>query len=103
MLQFPKPWKSKKWNTKRLITKETKEIVYERDGGKCVLCKCSTQDEFHHALFWAESIYTENRNNPDQLVLLCHSCHNKLHFESDSWRREECKIYLNKIYGKISS
>lgn len=90
-------------NTKRLITKETKEIVYERDWGKCVLCKCYTQDEFHHIHFGWSAIYTENRNDPDQLVLLCHSCHNKLHFEWDTWRREECKIYINKLYGKIQS
>jgi hypothetical protein len=92
---------NRKKNTVRKISKETKEIVYERDGGRCVLCKCSTQDEFHHCRFWAESIYTENRNDPDQLVLLCHSCHNLLHNKWDNNYREKCIEYLNYFYKNI--
>ena len=94
---------NRKKNTVRKITKETKEIVYDRDGGKCILCLRHTQDEFHHALYGWSAIYTENRNDPDQLVLLCHFCHSLLHDKWDNWRREECLIYLNKLYGKISS
>jgi len=45
------------------------------------ICHCDTLDEFHHARFWWEAIYTEDRNDPKELVLLCHSCHNRLHFE----------------------
>ena len=95
---------NRKKNTKRKITKEAKAIVWKRDKWKCIICHCDTVDEFHHARFWWDAIYTEDRNDPKELVLLCHSCHNRLHFEwSSNWMRQECIIYLNRIYGKIQS
>lgn len=56
-------------------------------------------DEFHHIYFGWSAIYTENRNDPDQLVLLCHSCHNHLHFfwERDNLR-QECIDYITNYY-----
>ena len=89
-------------NTKREITNETKQIVYSRDEWKCVICKCWTQDEFHHINYGWSAIYTDNRNDPDQLVLLCHNCHNKLHFEWYTEYRDKTIEYITNYYENNS-
>lgn len=101
MIKFPKPSKVKRWNTKRHISKETKEIVYERDWGKCVFCKHSTKDHFHHIYWWLESEYTEDRNNPDKLILACSDCHTKCHTKETKKYRELWKQYITNYYDKI--
>ena len=99
---FPKPWKSKKWNTKRLITKETKEIVYERDGGKCVFCWRHTQDHFHHLYWWIESEYSEDRNRPEAIVLACSDCHTLCHKVDTNKYRKLGKDYIQHYYEQIN-
>ena len=89
-------------NTKREITNETKQIVYSRDEWKCVICKCWTQDEFHHINYGWSAIYTDNRNDLDQLVLLCHNCHNKLHFEWYTEYRDKTIEYITNYYENNS-
>lgn len=98
---FPKKvTDNRKKNTKRKILESTKEKVYLRDDGKCIICWKFTNDEFHHARYGMESIYWETRNTPEELVLLCHLCHHHLHFDWWNNYREYCIEYLNKIYGK---
>lgn len=90
-------------NTKRKITKETKEIVYERDWWLCIICDCKTKDHFHHIYFGWSAIYTENRNDPDQLCLLCNQCHTLLHFDWNSNHyRQECIDYINHKYEIVN-
>lgn len=86
-----------KKNTVRKVTKETKEIVYERDGGKCVFCKRPTQDHFHHIYWWMESEYSENRNDPDRLVLACYDCHTICHTKETKKYRLLWKEYIKNI------
>ena len=88
---------SYKKNTVRKITKETKEIVYERDGGKCVFCGKHTQDHFHHLYWGIESEYSENRNDPDKLVLSCMDCHTICHTKETKKYRLLGKIYIDVI------
>ena len=85
-------------NTKRKITKETKEIVYERDNWKCVFCNHSTQDHFHHILWGLDSEYTEDRNDPDKLVLACSDCHTICHTKETKKYRELGKQYIKNYY-----
>lgn len=89
-------------NTKRVITKETKEIVYERDWGKCIFCSNSTQDHFHHILWGLESEYTEDRNNPDKLVLACSDCHTICHTKETKKYRLLWKQYIKNYYENNS-
>lgn len=94
---------NRKKNTVRKITKETKEIVYERDWGKCVFCNHSTQDHFHHILWGLESEYTEDRNDPDKLVLACSDCHTICHTKETKKYRLLWKLYIASKYDPYVS
>jgi cytochrome c553 len=78
-MQFLKNYPKLKKNTKRAMPSETKYEVQARDGC-CIICRAGI-DEYHHAYYGRESVYTPNRNSPDQIVGLCNSCHHKLHNE----------------------
>lgn len=86
-------------NTKRLVSTETKRDVWQRDNGNCVICWKTTDDHFHHIKFWSQSIHTKNRNDVDQLVLLCNPCHHALHFEWGNDYRQFCIDYIINYYG----
>ena len=90
----------RKKNTVRKITKQVKEYIIERDR-VCIICKYDYITQFHHAYYWNQAVYTENRNDPDQLVWLCDNCHNILHFKWDNNYRQECIDYLLNYYNKI--
>ena len=95
-----KPVDNRVKNTSRKISSLVKERVYKRDNGKCVFCNCYTSDHFHHAFWWAEANYKSTRNNTNQLILLCNSCHHDTHFSSKSKElREKGKEYLSYIYN----
>lgn len=89
---------NRKKNTVRKITKETKEIVYERDEWKCVFCTRYTQDHFHHILWGLDSEYTEDRNDPDKLVLACSDCHTICHTKETKKYRLLWKLYIASKY-----
>lgn len=89
---------NRKKNTVRKITKETKEIVYERDEWKCVFCTRYTQDHFHHILWGLDSEYTEDRNDPDKLVLACSDCHTICHTKETNKYRLLWKLYIASKY-----
>lgn len=46
----------------------TRERVYERDGGKCVICGAAGRDTHHLR-------YDRGFFNPDFLILVCRPCH----------------------------
>lgn len=86
----------------RKVTTKTKEIVYERDGGRCVCCGRSYPLERtpHHAYYGGEANYGANRNDPDQLVTICLDCHRDIHFTGDPEnKRQKCKEYLINYYS----
>jgi len=57
------------------------EEVYARDGGKCVVCGSEKRLDIHHKDGNGTNVACENRNNSlDNLVLLCRSCHMKIHY-----------------------
>lgn len=96
---FKKMADNRKKNTVRKITQETKEYIIERDR-VCIICEHEYITEYHHVFYWNQAIYTENRNDPDQLVWLCHTCHYKTHFQWDNDYREKCINYLTEYYAK---
>lgn len=99
MLQFPKPTKTKRWNTKRNITKEVKEYIIERDR-VCIICEHEYIQTCHHAMYGLEQDLWTGRNNPEYLVWLCDKCHYTLHFQWDNDYRERAIEYLNNYYAK---
>lgn len=92
---------NRKKNTKRKITKAVAEYVLWRDK-VCIICKQEKISQIHHCYFWESAVYTENRNDPDQLVWLCENCHTLLHFDwNHNHYRQECIDYLHNYYRKI--
>ena len=89
---------NRKKNTVRKITKETKEIVYDRDDGKCVFCWRHTEDHFHHLYWGIESEYSEDRNRPEAIVLSCSGCHNLCHKVDTKKYRLLGKLYIASKY-----
>lgn len=56
-------------------THETYDTVFERDKGKCVMCKSYIALQLHH-------IHGRSRtktNDPDNCVMLCYVCHMRVH------------------------
>lgn len=92
---FPKKTTdNRKKNTKRKITEKVFQECFSRDKG-CVICWTQFNlDRPHHVLYGNEQNLWEDRNNADQLVTICKSCHHKLHFEWGNNYRELTKKYL---------
>ena len=60
-------------------TETLKRAIRERDNYICQLCS-QYGNEVHH------KDYNKKNCNPDNLITLCHSCHNKTNFNRDYWR-----------------
>jgi hypothetical protein len=71
--------KTYKKNTVRKVTKEVAEIVRDRDR-ICRICMSKPIEHMHHAYYGLDSVYGTHRNDADQLVGLCNTCHYLLHF-----------------------
>lgn len=88
---------NRKKNTKRKISRETAEEVMNRDKG-CIVDGALIQ-EIHHAYYWNEAEYSEDRNDANKLVWLCRKCHDMIHSRWWNEYREYCKNYLKTYYG----
>lgn len=53
--------------------------LYERDGAKCRKCGSDKRISVHHLDFNGYSKTDHPNNNPDNLILLCSTCHFKVH------------------------
>lgn len=76
------------------IPKEVKEKVYERDGGRCVVCKKQGIPNAHYIRRSQGGLGIEQN-----VVTLCTTCHDD--FDNGSKRQEIGKIihdYLQSIY-----
>ena len=94
---FPKPTKTKRWNTIRKISKETKEYIIERDR-VCIICEHEYIDVIHYAMYSSKDLW-ENKKDPELHVWLCNMCHYKTIFEWNNDYREQCIEYLNNYYA----
>lgn len=69
-------YKSARW-------KRLREKILRRDGYQCKLCKrfgrAKEATEVHHIEHIEDA--PEKAFDPDNLVSLCHACHNKMHPE----------------------
>lgn len=65
-----------------------RRVVYERDGGMCVLCGAIASD-VHHIIFRSQM----GTNDADNLVCLCRECHAMAH----GVKAKEVRAELQKI------
>lgn len=63
-------------------TKSLREEVFERDGGVCQLCG-RFGEQIHHTVprgrFYYQWYTFTDVNNPINLMLVCHKCHDAIH------------------------
>ncbi|HGG0416546.1 TPA: HNH endonuclease [Clostridium sporogenes] len=82
-------YNGKEWNIIR-------EQVKQRDNGLCLMCfkdkKIVPYDVVHHIIELREDY--SNRINKDNLVCLCHECHNIVHTEYKRSKRNKEAIQV---------
>lgn len=59
------------------ISKETRKNIYRREGYQCAVCGSNRQLEIHHVVKRSRG----GRNDPQNLICLCHVCHCLAHSE----------------------
>lgn len=80
--------------------KKARRAAYERDKGLCIMCGRPATD-CHHVIFRSQL----GKDDPDNLVCLCRSCHEKAHGVNAKMIREELKKYISEggIDGRNSN
>lgn len=58
------------------IAGQVRRVVFERDDHQCQCCGAHTQLELHH---WRDFRSLGGGDTEDNLVTLCHTCHEKVH------------------------
>lgn len=82
----------KKVSKKRVcVTKETYNIVLERDKGVCRLCG-NNNIELHHIYYRSER--KDLINDPDNCIMLCNKCHRLAH--SNKKKYQPILLEMNK-------
>lgn len=66
--------------------KTFKEQIRYRDGYKCQICGCP-EVECERKLSVHHIDYNKDNLNPNNLISLCHSCHQKTNGNRDYWKR----------------
>ena len=70
----------------------TRRKVRERDKDTCQICGVK-QDEWNGHNHWKAKFcvhhinYNKSNSSMDNLILLCHRCHDKVHYDRDYWRK----------------
>lgn len=68
--------------------KEVRKIVYERDGGKCMICNRTRQNGVtlatHHRCY--EHLYAGGETEANDCILLCNICHSAIHRAKKNYR-----------------
>lgn len=80
------------------ISQKTKEIVWNRDNHRCVICKRYVPRTYANAHFIKRS--QGGLGIPENIVTLCSECHFKEDFGKDTKLYErQIENYLKSIYG----
>jgi 5-methylcytosine-specific restriction endonuclease McrA len=72
------------------VSELTKRQVYDRDGGRCVVCHSPRNLERtpHHCLFRSQ-YFKDDRDQPWNLVNICIQCHRFAHSNRNLRKRLE--------------
>jgi 5-methylcytosine-specific restriction endonuclease McrA len=68
-----KPLKRTPPKPKARIPKATRDAVYRRSGGWCIVCGRARAEECHHVL--SQFRFEQHAHEPDNLVGVCRGCH----------------------------
>lgn len=70
--------KEDRLNNRDLLTPNSfRQRIYARDGFRCTLCGANHSFHAHHMEPWSKN--KERRNEPDNLVTICRTCHDDYH------------------------
>lgn len=77
------------------ITKKVKDIVWERDGEKCIVCGSRYAMPNSHFIRRSQN----GKGIPENIVTMCQSCHRKYDQGSERTEMEQfVERYLRSIY-----
>lgn len=78
--------------------RELNDAIYERDGGRCIICGRYVEPgtKFHHVL---QASY--KTDEIEYGVLLCPECHHRAHFVDVRNIKQKCLAYLERKYGEL--
>lgn len=79
------------------FNKELKNFILERDEYKCQCPDCNILKEMDLHVHHID--YNKNNNNPDNLIILCNSCHMKTNNKNK--RKYFTEFYQNIMMGKV--
>jgi hypothetical protein len=57
--------------------KTIREKIIQRDGGRCIICKCEKELQVHHDTY--KNHFNEH-NHLEDLMTLCKRCHQQHHY-----------------------
>ena len=77
------------------FTPKIKKLIFDRDGGKCRVCKSTFRLAVHHR----NGIKTQNVKN--NLILLCGKCHFKIHRQFECYITKKYMIKENKLLNQF--
>lgn len=72
-------------------TETLRRSIRERDGFRCRICN-KTQQQNKRRLDIHHIDYNKKNCNPENLITLCRSCHNKTSINRKQWKKYFCKI-----------
>ena len=77
------------------ISKKVKDLVWERDGGKCIVCGSRYAMPNSHFIRRSQN----GRGIPENIVTMCQSCHRKYDQGSERMEMEQfVERYLRSVY-----
>lgn len=76
------------------MNKQTYDAVFNRDGGRCVMCKSTIALQLHHI----DGRSRLKTDDPDNCVMLCYVCHMRVHQENKKYR-PKLKEYIERGKG----
>ena len=82
-VDFKKIKRIKVVSKKKNVSRETYNIVYNRDKGICRLCG-NNNIQLHHIIYRSEA--KELIDEPSNCIMLCESCHRLVHSNKHYWQ-----------------
>lgn len=89
------------------FTQETKDLVFDRQGGRCAITGRTYDLECHHILpiaialgFW-KNIDPDILKSPENAVYLNAAVHEKLHDQMKRWDKDFFRLYIVTMFSHL--
>ena len=76
---------------RKTVSKETYNLVFERDHGRCRICGRNSGIQLHHILYRSER--KDLIDEPSNCIMLCYQCHALVHSNKHKYQ----PILLKKV------